>query len=427
VIDGENRRTTVDGGDGFTYAYGVYQGRRWQRNANGIVTVRSNFAEEGDPADHATVLGLTQTQPQDYVVDVNPPGGVDEHLYYNAKTFLLDRDVQFARDRYQHIADYSDYRAFFGGMEAGRVHYYDGRPQNDVVDTLDSCQPATTVPDLRVPDSTPLFALDGTAPVVLPAQFTKEAGIIIQVKIGDRGYDFLLDSGASGLTIDPAFAQELGLKSLPSARQTIGGGDVDVSFVRVPQMSIGPLQMHNVAFDAVPFSIQARGFHVVGLIGFDFLASAITEIDFKAKTLTLYPRSIFPAYAQGMHAYPIDLNDGRPRVKASFEDVPGKFMIDTGDFMTLTYNDYVHKLPSTPRDPYASDIETVGGPIDVVVLHLADFVFGDMQFRSVDVMQPTGSTFDSPGYDGIIGRDALSAYKVTFDYADNILFLRDNI
>jgi hypothetical protein len=62
---------------------------------------------------------------------------------------------------------------------------------------------------------------------------------------------------------------------------------------------------------------QARGYRVVGLIGFDFLASAITEIDFKAKTLTLYPRSVFAANMAGQRALPLQLDDGLPRTKAS--------------------------------------------------------------------------------------------------------------
>jgi predicted aspartyl protease len=423
LIDGDDWRTTVDAGN-FTYASGVYKGRSWSSNANGIVTVNSNFRSTSDPnvlaLEHpddpnaqVTVLGITPTEPQEYVIDVNPPGGIDVHRYYDAKTFLLDRVVRFERDRYQHVTEYSDYREFFGAMVPGQVHSYDGRPENDVVTTLISFEQAGTIPDLRIPDSTPLFSLDGSAPVVLPAQFTND-GIIIQAKIGDRGYDFILDSGTAGLTIDPRFAAELGLTAHDR-------------MVRIPQMSIGPLQMHNVAFDAVPFSAQARGYRVVGLIGFDFLASAITEIDFKAKTLTLYPRSAFAASMAGQRALPLQLDDGLPRTKASVEGVPGNFLVDTGSFMMVAYKDYVAKLPSTPRDPYTTDVDTVGGPLGTMVLHLSDFAFGGILFRSVDVLEPTGSTFDILDYDGIIGRDALKAYKVTFDYADGILFLHDNI
>jgi hypothetical protein len=420
--DGNDWRTTVESG-GITTATGSYQKRLWESDANGIVTLRTNFRGTSDPNAlalrrltdpeyHVTVLGLTRTQPQDYVIDVNPPNGVDEHLYYNAQTFLLDKRVSYERDRLVHTAEYTDYRTFFGKSMAGRIHFSDGRPEHDSVEKLVSFEPSTAVFDLRVPDTKPLFALDGAAPVVLPARFTSD-GIIIQVKIGERGYDFFLDSGASGLFIDPNYARQL--------------GDVSGDRARIPKMSIGPLQMHDVVFDTTEFVEQGQGERVIGLIGFDFIASAITELDFKAKTLTLYPRSGFLANGPGMRALPIQLDDGVPRTKASIEDVPGNFLVDTGAFMTLTYSDYVNKLPSTPRDPYKSQIGTVYGPQDVVVLHLSDFLFGGILIRSVDVVEPTHSTYDIMDYDGIIGRDALKVYKVTFDYADGILFLRDNI
>jgi predicted aspartyl protease len=441
LSDGDDWRTTLDGG-GFSSMAGSYQGQRWSSDENGVVALNSNFRATSDPNALAlkhpedpkyrvTLLGVTQTEPHEYVVDVNPPDGVDVHLYYNAQTFLLDRKVRFERDRYQHVTEYSDYRKVFGEMQPWRVHSYDGRPQNDDVDVTVSFDRAAEKPDLRIPDSKPLFTLDGTSPVVLPAKFTPE-GIIIQAKIGDRGYDFILDSGASGLFIDPRVTHELGLTPFGRSNQTVGGGNVDFGSVRIAQMSIGPLQMHDVAFTTSPVDIQAAGARVVGLIGFDFLASAVTELDFKNQTLTLYPRSLFVANAagmraQGVRALQLQLDDGIPRVAASIEDVPGNFLVDTGAFSMMAYHDYVSKLPSVTTDPQEAEFDTVGGTMRAYLLRLTNFKFGGIVFRAADVYEPTTSTFDITDYDGIIGRNALSVYKVTFDYADNLLFLRTNI
>ena len=330
-IDGNNWRRNNENGGGISSAMGSYEGRSWIANANGIVRITSGFRQDdpnelafrdpGQPENHVTVLGLTPTQPQEYVIDINPPDGADEHLYYNAKTFLLDKSVQFSRGGYQYVAEYSDYQRFYGRMQARRIHRSDGRPTNDTIETLVSFTPTQSVPDLRIPDSKPLFTLDGTTPVVIPAQFTG-VGVVIQAKLGERGYDFILDSGASGLYLDRGVAHELGLTENSNS-------------VRVPNMSIGPLQMHDVAFGLATFDYQGRDSRVVGLIGFDFLASAITELDFKAKTLTLYPRSAFAASMAGLRALPIQLDDGVPRTKVSVEDVPGSFLVDTGAFMTL--------------------------------------------------------------------------------------------
>lgn len=437
LINGDDFRTTFEGG-GFVSSYGRYQGRGWESNENGIVTIRSGFHAESnpnavavkhpnDPNSHVSVLGLTQTEPQEYAIDINPHGGVDEHLYYNARTFLLDREVRFERDRYRHVTDYSDYREAFGSMIAQHVHSYDGRPQNDGLETLVSHERTSSAPDLAIPASKQLFTVSGDAPVVLPATFSS-SGIIIRAQIGGRGYDFLLDSGADGLVIDPRVVHELGLTPFGRSSVTVGGGDVDNGNVRIPQISIGPLQLRDVVFTASPIDETTdKDARVVGLIGFDFLASAITGVDFKAKTLTLYPRSSFKANTPGLMALPMQLDDGVPRVDAAVEGVPGHFLIDTGAFSMLAYRDYVGKLPSAPRDPQTTAIGTVGGDMAAIVLHLSDFSFGGILFRSADFIEPAGSTFDELDYDGIIGRNALSVYQVYFDYPDGILFLRQNI
>ncbi|HTV94222.1 MAG TPA: retropepsin-like aspartic protease [Verrucomicrobiae bacterium] len=164
-----------------------------------------------------------------------------------------------------------------------------------------------------------------------------------EAQINGRGYDFLLDSGASGLTIDPGVVHGLGLSPTGRVSETVGGGDVDIGNVKIPQMSIGSLQLHDVVFDTVPFDQATdKDARLVGLMGFDFLASAIVEIDIKAKTLTLYPRSYFiknTANTPALHAMQLQLDDGIPRVKASVEGVQGNFLVDTGASAMLAYRE----------------------------------------------------------------------------------------
>lgn len=114
------------------------------------------------------------------------------------------------------------------------------------------------------------------------------------------------------------------------------------------------------------------------------------------------------------------------RVQASVEDVPGNFLVDTGAFAMMAYADYVHKLPAAPRDPERTQFETAGGEMSAMLLQLTDFRFGGIQFRTAQFLEPVRSTFDITDYDGIIGRNALSVYKVTFDYTDRILFVQPN-
>jgi predicted aspartyl protease len=435
-VNGDDYRTSNESG-GFTDAYGSYKGQAWRQNDNGLVILESRFRSEVDPnvlaLEHpedpkyrVRVTGLTDTQPSEYVLEANPPGGSDQFRYYDAKTHLLDRVVTYEKDRYRHVTEYGDYRSVFGAHVAFKVHSYDGRPENDDLTQTVSFERAATPVSLEIPQSKPLFALEGTAPVQLPVRFTT-GGIVLRVNAGTRGLDFLLDSGAAGLFIDPGVAHQLGLTAYGRNRETIGGGDVDMGRVRIPQLSIGSLQLRDVVYTTTPHDSQVDGARIVGLMGFDLLASAVTEIDFKKQTVTVYPRAAFNPQALGLRAVPMQLDDGIPRVQASIENTPGAFLVDTGAFAMLAYHPYVDKLPFTPLETANFRIGTVGGAMDASVHSITDFIFGGVDFKSGEIVVPSASTFDITDYDGIIGRNALSVYQLYFDYANRTLWVKTNV
>src|SRR5581483_7387557 len=135
-IDGPNSIVIVQNGQ-YTTASGVYNGQGWNQDENGLVLIRSDFRRfvdpnnlallhPEDPANRVKVLGLTQTQPQEYVIEANPPGGSDQYRYYDAKTFLLDRFVTLDADMHRHVTEFSDYRPVFGTMRPFHIHSYDG-------------------------------------------------------------------------------------------------------------------------------------------------------------------------------------------------------------------------------------------------------------------------------------------------------------
>lgn len=436
LSDGTDTVTTVQDGD-FTSAYGIYHKQNWVQNDNGVVTLESNFRLKVDPNDLALqhpedpkynvrVLGITQNEPKEFVVELNPADGFDQLRYYDAQTFLLDRIVSFTRDRHRHVVEFGDYRKSFGVMRAFTMHSYDGRPQNDRTTTIESIEPVSGTADLSMPASKALFTDDASKPILLPARFTRQ-GIILRTDVGGRGLDFLLDSGASGLFIDPGIAHQLGLSAYGHSTETIGGGDVDMGRVRIPAMTIGQLKLDDVVFHTSPFDEEAGGARVVGLIGFDFFASGIIGIDFKAQTVTLYPRAQFQPSALGLRALPLQLDDGVPRTDAWVEGVHGHFLVDTGAFSLLIYHDFAQKLPTVATETNQAAIGTVGGTMPASVIDLRDLVFGGVRFEAAQAQEPATSTFDIEDYDGIIGRDVLATYASYFDYDDGYLYVKPNL
>src|SRR5579884_1627682 len=427
---GGNSKHLLEGG-GFTDAWGEFNKQSWEQDENGVVTLQSDFHEKEDPNALALahpedpkyrvrVLGLTQSDPREYVVELNPPGGRDTYRYYNAQTFLLDRVVTYARDRFRHVTEYLDYRTMFGETFPYRVHSFDGRPQNDLVEQDLSFDRIGGAVDFNIPVSRSLFRLPGTAPVTLPAKITRD-GIVLRAQVNGRGLDFVLDSGASGMFIDPGIAHQLGLEPYSRSTETIGGGDVDSGLVRIASMSIGPLVLDQPVFATTPYTHQVDESRVVGLLGYDFISSGVLEVDFKAGAVRVYPREAFNPATLGLIALPADLDDGIPRVRASIEHVPGHFLLDTGAFASMAFEDYLQKLPSAVMETQMQ-IGTVGGAMNATVRDVTDLQFANVLFRSAQIIVPSGSTFDIADYDGGIGRDVLSMCRVFFDYGQRTIY-----
>jgi predicted aspartyl protease len=435
ITSGKDVETTTTGG-GFTWSSGSFFGHRWEQDRNGVVRMVSDFRANEDPNALALrhpedpqyrvkVLGETQTEPRQYVIEANPPGGVDCLYYYDAATFLLAQTVSYGRDRYKHVVTYGDYRNTYGLMNAFTERYSDGRPENDTTTQVVSFEKAAQPVDLSIPKTRPIYAQPSSGAVVLPADFT-DHGIIVRATVNGRGIDLLLDSGASGLLLDPGIAHDLGLTPVGRSRRTIGGGDVDLGSVRVPEMSIGDLHLHDVVFETAPLDLPGDVHRVVGLLGYDFIASGLLKIDFKARTAAILPRASFDPQALSAHAVPADLDDGVPRVPASMEAVPGHFLVDTGAFKMLVFRNYAEKLPNKTGELAQTSILTVGGPMRTQIVNVSDFAFGGALFQTAEVTVPERSTFDIADYDGIIGRDALSVFQLYFDYEDGMIYTKVN-
>ncbi len=433
VSNGTDYRTTIDGG-GFESSYGYDGTHSWEQNPNGIVTVRSNFRNKSDPnvlalehpddpKYHVRVLGITTTVPHQYVLDVNPPGGFDQFRYYDVTTHVLTQTVSYTSDRYRHVTTYSDYHTAFGETMPYRVHSYDGRPQNDTTTTTLSYMKDST-DSLAMPTPLAFFNYTGK-PIVLPATFT-DGGIVLHTQLNGHPYDFILDSGASGLFIDPGAAHALGLTPYGRSSETIGGGDVDMGHVRIADFRVGPLDMKQVAFTTAPFDSVAGRSHVIGLIGYDFLASGIYKIDFKARTLTLYPSNGFDPKALGLNGVPLQLDDGIARANVWINGVHGHVLIDTGAFSTMLYSRFANKVHAS-SDNVDTRFETVGGGMNARVVHIQNLIFGGIRFQIGRAIVPDSSTFNVSDYDGLLGRDVLSAYQLFFDYPDHALFVKPNM
>lgn len=420
---------TVRTMEAFVSAWGRFDGQDWSMDENGVVFAQKHAEElttitdRIDSSKYTRVLGIsTQTGCLD--VDVNAPHAEHTIRCYDPQTYLLRQTTTWSKDLHKHVAAFSDYRTIYGATVPFVRRYSDGRPENDATDTVTSIEKLPAVPDLAVPRSKPMFALAG-APLTLPATFDPAGHILVRVNVGGRGLDFALDTGAGAIVLDPGVARELGVRSVGRFGSTIGG-DFQSSWGRLPQMSIGSIAMHDVALYLSPVSYNTESGKEVGLLGRDFLASAVVEIDYKHKAVKLWPRDTFDSAAGGLSPVTADFSSDTPAVKASFENVQGKFLFDTGAEFSMLYRPYLESLPERAAGEGMITGKFVGGAVQMRPFHVHDLSLGPVLFRNADLWVPLSSTAEIGNYDGIIGRDIMSYYRIFLDYQNAKLYLLTN-
>jgi hypothetical protein len=440
------RTATIDGDDSITHsvfgpfksAYGTYHGQDWSQDENGIVTLQTDFenvedpnvralAHPDDPASHVTVLGVSPETPKQIVLDIDPLNGEHEMRSYDAATYLLSKIVRWEKNRLEHVTTYGDYRTAFGHTLAYRRTYSDGHSDNDSLTTIDSVEPVKApLPDMSIPKSASLFTFASNAPIALPARLV-QGHIIVRVTIKGRGLDFLLDSGSSDITINPDVAHDLGLIAYDKSTGTMGGA-YDSARTIIPEMQVGTATLRNLVADETDVTDQLEGVRIVGLLGYDVIASGVFAIDFKKQSFTLYPSGAAPLDDPTLVKLPIESDDGVARVTAWFGGTPGHFLLDTGSTFTMIYQPYFGKLNATSGDDSGDwTASFVGGDVKMLPYWIDNFNFGGILYKKIGVFVPQSSTAGVGAYDGIIGRNVLQNYILIFDYADRTLYTKPNL
>lgn len=255
-----------------------------------------------------------------------------------------------------------------------------------------------------------LFVTGATTPQTIPSVFNGRC--LIAATINGHTLWFHLDTGTSGLAIDQKDARASGM--------TIQGDKA------LADVDIGPLHGAGAAFSLLQgYAFDTGGVHVSGLIGQPFFRSNVVTIDFVDKRVTVYPNGSFDPSSMHARPEPIDASGGVPRIHAWFGSTRAALLLDTGAGGTYLFAPFARNVevgaplgdPSTVRigfgAPETSEQQYVVRPM----------IVGGVRIEK-PVVWVSAAPPDMPQslYDGILGRDLLSLFALTIDYADGVAY-----
>jgi predicted aspartyl protease len=415
------------------YERGVLRGVHWEQNRNGIVFSYPGIHDQRDavsdrafrdPSDDRNVHLIGDSPLLNaYVVEVNPSNGRHEWRYIDKRTGNLVRREYIERRR-RYTSTYDDYRTADGVPEPSRMRTVDslGNEREQILVNR-SFDQTPEQRDVDMPPSRRVVEFPEKQQTVrLPVRFANGLAVV-RVIVGRGAYDFLLDSGAAGIVIDPTVVDQ---QNLDRYGQRVGAtlGTFPESTTIIPQMTIGGLRMRNIVTRVVkiPFRVDDRT-HVAGLLGFDFFADAVVHVDLAKNLAEAIAPERFHAPADAS-AVGIALDDKTPAVGARAGSANGRVVLDTGANRTVFETAFAERGDFAPeRVASITHVRGMGGYANAEPTRLPAFELGGIWTRgaTADVANADLGTED---VDGIIGTDLLRTYDMWFDYRLNTVYIR---
>lgn len=410
------------GGDALPLAFNeAYRdGNLWWRAGFGGAEITDD-GEKTDNGDRYDVLQVT------------PRSGKSFEAWFDSNRHLLARTIEVQGS--QTITTfYSDYAPVHGLMVARKLVIDDGTgAANRQTETLmrarhlptepvgDFVQPKVTVHDAFIAGN----AHETTVPFRLVNNH-----IYADVSVnGSKPLLFIFDTGGHSL-LTPEAAKELHVAAKGSQTATGGGAGFQQSGEgRVQSISIGDARIFDQPVTVINFASPAiEGVDVKGMAGYEFFARFVTRFDYGAKTITFFDKKYFDPSTAGT-PIPIVLYGQLPQLEGSYDGIPGRFCIDTGDRATLILTrPFVadHELRAQAKGIEAMTGWGVGGPTYSFVTHGGVVKLGDVVVDHPLTLMSTdkGGAGAADAFGNNVGGGVLKRFVVTLDYDHYTMFLK---
>ena len=277
-------------------------------------------------------------------------------------------------------------------------------------------------------------------PVTVPFESANRT-IFVRTEVNAHEFWFALDTGAGHSVIDLAAARtaqiELGdsLAVTGAGQGAVAARLVQRGSVRIPGLE-GVDQLLVVALPLDPIA-SASGHEFAGILGSDFIARFVVEIDYERHVLTLRDTAGYEYQGDGA-VLPITFNAaGHPQVTAQVVDGhrprrAGMFVVDTGSCAALILDTPFVETEELlgsgrPTVPWIEG-QGLGGSIAGAVGRVDALVLGRFRVRRpVTVFsRAANGPLASADAQGNIGAAILEKFHVILDYARMRIILEPN-
>jgi hypothetical protein len=261
--------------------------------------------------------------------------------------------------------------------------------------------------------------------------------ILIQLQIDNHPdtLTFVLDTGASGISLDSTTCERLHIESRLTDTFVVGvGGKKKVSFIfnrslKLPGLTIDSLNLH---INDYSFFSKYSNRKIDGIIGYNFLKRYIIAVDYENNFLSIYSPGEMTYPKKGWTFSP--KVSPIPIIKATVIDsnrFNGAFFFDSGAKMELIVSKRFaeeNHLFRSKRKMNLISVEGVAGAEYMPVSVVEKLTFGPYKFRNVPtyVFNDANNITVYPVNYGLIGAGIFSKFNLILNFPKGEVFMKPN-
>ena len=273
-----------------------------------------------------------------------------------------------------------------------------------------------------IPDDTTVADGKSTVPVEV------DGYVIIEAMLNGKGpFAFIFDTGGHAI-LTPEVVKALNLSAGGSGSAGGAGADrLDLQYAKVERVQIGSVTIKDQTFFVIPLQYntldRAPRPPLAGILGLEILERLAVRLDYRAETMTFWPRQTYHHSGPGTPVE-ITFSDDIPLASAQLNGIPGVFALDTGNGGS-TVIQHIWAESHGLAEQMKRGLEMVsfgsGGETKNWASRIRDFEIGGHNVQSIEARyaEDKKGSFSSRTEAGNVGTDVLANFTLEFDYARN--------
>lgn len=248
-------------------------------------------------------------------------------------------------------------------------------------------------------------------------------------------FNFILDTGSGGISLDSATCTEHSIPHSPSGK-TINGiaGIREVDFAKNNDLNLPGLKIKGLDFYVNNYEILTNvyGIKVDGIIGYSFFSKYIIKVNPDSSIIEVFePGSLrYPSGGYLLHPLFTALPIQPLRIKDS-RTVNSNFYLDTGAGLSfLLSKDFIDDSAFLLKKRVLMPVEAqgLGGKKRMMLTIIKEVKIGPYIFRRVPthILEDEYNITSYPYLGGLIGNDILRRFNIIFNYPKREVHLLPN-